>query len=444
MPYKSHAQRKFFNANRKKLEQSGVAVGEWNQSSKGKKLPMKVQESHSEIRSLAKKAAEYAYERNPKKSQRDKPEEVKEEKSPAHKIVDSDSGLGAIGDILFPNSWGGERAGRTQAMADAIGENTTFNVRHPMTHSAVSAILGSLLGGAVGSRVVPRGMTELGGGLGAAGGTLLGMGLSGLGRNLEMDRINHFYNEDLAAGKVKPKAPNLSVLSAALLPFRGAHRTGQMEAYNAMKGTPIEDQRGIGRDVLNAVGEIAAPVSLLHGYGQNIKTQLAANKANKKEKQDVASLAKAAAIRHSNSDKAEKPELQSGKEEQVVPPVNTTSKSSISPLLTAGILAGGVGLPLGAYLLTQNNKQQASNPQGYKYIHYAADTGWDLGHIARSIREATDRGILNFNDYSHKKLPYVSIDHLGDTFPFGYHNLVRQFRQMVQPAQPFYSDAPSY
>lgn len=39
MPYKSDAQRKFFNANRKKLEAKGVDVDEWNESSRGKKLP---------------------------------------------------------------------------------------------------------------------------------------------------------------------------------------------------------------------------------------------------------------------------------------------------------------------------------------------------------------------------------------------------------------------
>jgi 8-oxo-dGTP pyrophosphatase MutT (NUDIX family) len=44
MPYKSEAQRKYFNANRAKLEAEGVDVDEWNQSSKGKKLPKKVKE----------------------------------------------------------------------------------------------------------------------------------------------------------------------------------------------------------------------------------------------------------------------------------------------------------------------------------------------------------------------------------------------------------------
>ena len=42
MPYKSDKQRKYFNANRKKLEEQGVDVDEWNSSSRGLKLPKKV------------------------------------------------------------------------------------------------------------------------------------------------------------------------------------------------------------------------------------------------------------------------------------------------------------------------------------------------------------------------------------------------------------------
>jgi hypothetical protein len=37
MPYKSEAQRKYFNANKKKLEKQGVDVDKWNKKSKGKK-----------------------------------------------------------------------------------------------------------------------------------------------------------------------------------------------------------------------------------------------------------------------------------------------------------------------------------------------------------------------------------------------------------------------
>lgn len=41
MPYKSLAQERYFNANREKMEAQGVDVDEYNQASKGMKLPMK-------------------------------------------------------------------------------------------------------------------------------------------------------------------------------------------------------------------------------------------------------------------------------------------------------------------------------------------------------------------------------------------------------------------
>jgi hypothetical protein len=42
MPFKSQAQRKFFGANRGKLEGQGVNVDEWMNSSKGMSLPKKL------------------------------------------------------------------------------------------------------------------------------------------------------------------------------------------------------------------------------------------------------------------------------------------------------------------------------------------------------------------------------------------------------------------
>ena len=42
MPYKSKAQERYFNANKKKLAKQGVNVSEWNKASKGKKLPKRV------------------------------------------------------------------------------------------------------------------------------------------------------------------------------------------------------------------------------------------------------------------------------------------------------------------------------------------------------------------------------------------------------------------
>lgn len=55
MPFKSEAQRKFFNANRAKLERQGVDVDEWNRATKGKKLPEKkraVPSSHARFRRM--------------------------------------------------------------------------------------------------------------------------------------------------------------------------------------------------------------------------------------------------------------------------------------------------------------------------------------------------------------------------------------------------------
>lgn len=39
MPYKSKAQAAYFNIHKAQLEKEGVNVDEWNQASKGKKLP---------------------------------------------------------------------------------------------------------------------------------------------------------------------------------------------------------------------------------------------------------------------------------------------------------------------------------------------------------------------------------------------------------------------
>jgi len=39
MPYKSQAQEAFFHIHKKELEKQGVDVHEWDEASKGKKLP---------------------------------------------------------------------------------------------------------------------------------------------------------------------------------------------------------------------------------------------------------------------------------------------------------------------------------------------------------------------------------------------------------------------
>jgi hypothetical protein len=92
-----------------------------------------------------------------------------------------------------------------------------------------------------------------------------------------MRQIRDLYNEDSETSDVNPSRPDFSSLSAALLPLRGPHRTGQLEAFRAMlAGTPIKDQHGPGRDALyatDAMPGLGPYVGLAHGYGQNIRTQ---------------------------------------------------------------------------------------------------------------------------------------------------------------------------
>ena len=57
MPYKSEAQRKYFNANEQQLEKKGVNVAEWNKESKGMKLPNKIVEAKNKNKNKNKKYA---------------------------------------------------------------------------------------------------------------------------------------------------------------------------------------------------------------------------------------------------------------------------------------------------------------------------------------------------------------------------------------------------
>lgn len=50
MPYKSLAQERYFNVNRRRLEAQGVNVDEWNQASKGRRLPTRIGKSSTKKR----------------------------------------------------------------------------------------------------------------------------------------------------------------------------------------------------------------------------------------------------------------------------------------------------------------------------------------------------------------------------------------------------------
>jgi hypothetical protein len=51
MPFKSEAQRRYFEANKVKLEKQGVDVKEWEESSRGLKLPDRVPQRKSQGKS---------------------------------------------------------------------------------------------------------------------------------------------------------------------------------------------------------------------------------------------------------------------------------------------------------------------------------------------------------------------------------------------------------
>lgn len=57
MPFKSKAQKRYFNANRAMLEAQGVNVAEWNKASKGKKLPYKADHNQSTMKYKIKDAS---------------------------------------------------------------------------------------------------------------------------------------------------------------------------------------------------------------------------------------------------------------------------------------------------------------------------------------------------------------------------------------------------
>lgn len=54
-PFVSKAQQRYFEANKSKLESQGVNVSEWEQASKGKKLPARAPKKKGSFSKIAKK-----------------------------------------------------------------------------------------------------------------------------------------------------------------------------------------------------------------------------------------------------------------------------------------------------------------------------------------------------------------------------------------------------
>ncbi|NDC42574.1 MAG: hypothetical protein EBZ77_13680, partial [Chitinophagia bacterium] len=278
---------------------------------------------------------------------------------PAGDIVDMNSFGGGLADYLAQAAWGGERAGRSKAMADAMGEPTTMTVKHPITasfgHMLGGGALGALAGAGFGAAAVPFGegghnlkdFPVAGALLGGALGMLGGIPYSSYKRRQEMRRLNELYDKKRQTGDINPKHPSFSGISALLLPDRGPHRTGQLEASRAMAGGPaIREQRPMGRDLLYALRALpyaGYPISILHDYGQNLRTQLADDTTSKKEEKKEPRSKAANALDYALTKAASR---------QNVAPMSQVSPSA-APAASAfdwrhALLGAGVGAGAGA------------------------------------------------------------------------------------------------
>jgi hypothetical protein len=220
----------------------------------------------------------------------DAPPANKKKQAPkSKKIVNMDSAGGFLADHLATQSWGGERAGRAKAMAEASGQRASMRVRHPFTSRVLTNLAGGGLGaaggaglGALAAMLYPSSSSQTlsdwaGGGavLGGAGGALAGQVYDGIKRRQDMTEIGKNYDTAAAAGKLKPNRPDFSALAAVLAPMRGPHRTGQLEAYRTVAGGPsIAEQRGA-RDGFYAADHVVPHFAIGHLYGQNLRTQFA-------------------------------------------------------------------------------------------------------------------------------------------------------------------------
>jgi len=210
----------------------------------------------------------------------------------AKAIVDMDSLGGGLADSLGAATIGGDRAGRSQSMAAAAGRDPSFGVKHPGIQSIGYATAGGLAGALAGTAIgghTGRATASLlnrnsstaagavsGGVVGSAAGMFLGLLAAASSRRKDMRATNAEYDDARSRGQLNPKAPELSAISAALLPFRGPHRRGQMQGYYMASG---KDEKPLNTSTkLKYIAEhlpyVGLPTSVVGGYGQNIATQL--------------------------------------------------------------------------------------------------------------------------------------------------------------------------
>ena len=198
-------------------------------------------------------------------------------------LLDMNSTGGAIADYIAPGNWGGTRAGKAQQLAEATGQEPGFRIKHPVTSSWLSALGGGLGGAGLGA-AAGAGLGALGGnaasgvgvgaGLGAAIGSLGSVVYNARSRRGEMGDIANRFRSHLEQGKrIKPKKPEFSSLASLLAPFRGPHRAGQADTYEALKrdAAPVDDTlRNTGYAGQVLLGHAGPVIGLAQGWGQNV------------------------------------------------------------------------------------------------------------------------------------------------------------------------------
>lgn len=184
---------------------------------------------------------------------------------------------GALADYLTPATFGGRRAGRATAMANATGGDPSFNLRHPMTSHFAVGVPAALAGGAAGyfaGDVMNHGdnMSRVGGALlGAGAATLLAHILQVSSRRGEMQDINDRFDR---TKKLDPKRPGYTALDV-LGGTGGSHRMGQIEALKAMTGGKPNEGGAATDTVRTGLGvagsiPVVGPVAGLANFGTGI------------------------------------------------------------------------------------------------------------------------------------------------------------------------------
>lgn len=144
---------------------------------------------------------------------------------------------GGLADYLTPGTFGGRRAGRATAMAHAVGEEPSFNVRHPLTSTFGGSLAGGFLGAGLGARAGAlagqgEGAPATGAAIGGLAGAVLASLLLSHSRRGEMQDINDKFD---STKKLDPRRPGYTAMDV-VGGFGGSHRMGQIEALKAMTG----------------------------------------------------------------------------------------------------------------------------------------------------------------------------------------------------------------